>query len=213
MASIREKKKHKTREAILRSSEKLFTQQGFANTTVKQIAEDALVAVGTVYNYFGGKGELLVALMVSHTERVLERGKAVIKRAEGDVEQALVELLSLYAEAFFCHGEAVLREVISPAISHPGSIGARALELDGRLTGQVAELLCKFQREGVLEAGLPVDKAAWVVYAVFSSAVIVWVQIGFPEPGQLRAELAEQVGLLVRGWRSTEGGWLGGAGL
>ena len=50
------------RERILSAAAGLFAQAGYASTTIKEIAEAADMAEGTLYNYFGGKREILLAI-------------------------------------------------------------------------------------------------------------------------------------------------------
>jgi AcrR family transcriptional regulator len=40
----------------------VLADKGYANTTTKEIAEAADIAEGTLYNYFGGKREILLAI-------------------------------------------------------------------------------------------------------------------------------------------------------
>lgn len=56
-----------TREAIIEAALELFACQGYARTTVAQIAEAARVAVNTVYTSVGGKPQLLAAITESGT--------------------------------------------------------------------------------------------------------------------------------------------------
>ena len=51
-----------TREAIIEAALELFACQGYARTTVAQIAEAARVAANTVYTSVGGKPRLLAAI-------------------------------------------------------------------------------------------------------------------------------------------------------
>jgi AcrR family transcriptional regulator len=51
-----------TREAIIDAAQELFACQGYARTTVAQIAEAARVAANTVYTSVGGKPQLLAAI-------------------------------------------------------------------------------------------------------------------------------------------------------
>jgi AcrR family transcriptional regulator len=51
-----------TREAIIEAAQELFAAQGYACTTVAQIAEAAQVAPNTVYTSVGGKPQLLAAI-------------------------------------------------------------------------------------------------------------------------------------------------------
>jgi len=56
---LRERKKLRTRETIVRVALELFTKQGFAETTIKQIADAAEVAPRTVSAYFPVKEQLV----------------------------------------------------------------------------------------------------------------------------------------------------------
>jgi len=58
-----ERRKARTRSALLAAGQRLFGEQGFDATTVAEIAEDADVAIGSFYNYFDTKDELLAELL------------------------------------------------------------------------------------------------------------------------------------------------------
>ena len=58
---LRERKKIKTRQAIRREAFRLIEQNGYAATTVEQIAEAADVSPSTFFRYFGSKESLLLA--------------------------------------------------------------------------------------------------------------------------------------------------------
>jgi AcrR family transcriptional regulator len=56
---LRERKKLRTRETIVRVALQLFSEQGFAETTIRQIADAADVAPRTVSAYFPVKEQLV----------------------------------------------------------------------------------------------------------------------------------------------------------
>ncbi|WP_231996706.1 TetR family transcriptional regulator, partial [Mycobacterium scrofulaceum] len=58
---LRERKKIKTRHALRREAFRLFETNGYAATTVEQIAEAAEVSPSTFFRYFGSKESLLLA--------------------------------------------------------------------------------------------------------------------------------------------------------
>src|SRR6187399_3060713 len=51
------------RAQILDASVKVFAEKGFHRATIPDIAKEAKIAVGTIYNYFSKKEDLLFALM------------------------------------------------------------------------------------------------------------------------------------------------------
>lgn len=59
--SVRERKKVQTRLAIRREAFRLFEKQGYANTTIDQIADAADVSPRTFYRYFRVKEALLLS--------------------------------------------------------------------------------------------------------------------------------------------------------
>jgi AcrR family transcriptional regulator/DNA/RNA-binding domain of Phe-tRNA-synthetase-like protein len=63
-----ERRKARTVSAILDASERHFLERGYENAKVDAIAHDADVAVGSLYNHFGGKEALYAAVV----ERALE---------------------------------------------------------------------------------------------------------------------------------------------
>lgn len=61
VVGLRERKKAKTRAEIQRHALRLFQKQGYAATTVDQVAEAAEVAQSTVFRYFPTKEDLVLA--------------------------------------------------------------------------------------------------------------------------------------------------------
>jgi AcrR family transcriptional regulator len=60
VSGLRARKKARTRSGIQREALRLSREQGYAATTVEQIAEAADVSASTVFRYFPGKEDLLV---------------------------------------------------------------------------------------------------------------------------------------------------------
>jgi AcrR family transcriptional regulator len=58
---LRERKKARTREVIQQHALRLFRDQGYAETTVEQIAEAAEVSPSTFFRYFPTKGDAVLA--------------------------------------------------------------------------------------------------------------------------------------------------------
>jgi AcrR family transcriptional regulator len=51
-----------TRQEILATARRLFSDQGYANTSIQQIASESGVAIQTIYSSIGSKGTLILAL-------------------------------------------------------------------------------------------------------------------------------------------------------
>jgi AcrR family transcriptional regulator len=85
--SLRERKKLQTRHRLLAAATELFAERGFDKVSVAEIAEAAEVSKMTVFNYFAGKEDLVLAPMEEHVGDV---ARAVRDRAPGESALAAV---------------------------------------------------------------------------------------------------------------------------
>ncbi|MGI5454458.1 TetR family transcriptional regulator [Streptomyces sp. CA-249302] len=81
METLRERKKQRTRDALLRAAVELFTTRGYERTTVDDIAEAVDVSQRTFFRYFAGKEEAALALQDLVVARFVE---AVRERPPGE---------------------------------------------------------------------------------------------------------------------------------
>jgi AcrR family transcriptional regulator len=93
------KKKEQTRERILKVATNLFQQKGYEETTTRDIATQAHIAAGTMFNYFPTKDALALAIVGRCFEEARRDFRA---RRRGD--EGISELL-------FAHVAASLRKL------------------------------------------------------------------------------------------------------
>lgn len=85
--TLRERKKIRTRRALVDAAVRLFDEKGYAETTVAEIAAAAEVSTKTFFNYFPAKEEVLFA----DTAQRMDVAERLI--AERDPDETLHELL------------------------------------------------------------------------------------------------------------------------
>ncbi|AXR61810.1 TetR/AcrR family transcriptional regulator [Leptospira mayottensis] len=61
-----------TRDLILKTSLKLFSEQGYHGTTMRQVASKADMSLGLAYRYFDSKEAILEGIIESH-DKILKR--------------------------------------------------------------------------------------------------------------------------------------------
>lgn len=59
----RERRIERRRSEIVAAAAQVFAEKGYAHTTTKELADAADMAEGTLYNYFDGKREILLAIL------------------------------------------------------------------------------------------------------------------------------------------------------
>lgn len=63
--------REESRASILNAALKLFSKRGFENTSISDIAREAEISKGLMYNYFKSKDELLVQTLQMILEKVI----------------------------------------------------------------------------------------------------------------------------------------------
>ncbi|WP_430787743.1 TetR/AcrR family transcriptional regulator [Virgibacillus flavescens] len=91
----------KKRDQIFQAGLKLFAQNGYSNTTIKDIAKEAGVSFGTVFTYFKTKEDLFHTCVV---EPLADFRKHILE-VQDDIEsltlEKLKELISKHVDFFF----------------------------------------------------------------------------------------------------------------
>ena len=78
---LRERKKLRTREALISASQKLFSEKGYAATTLEEICQSVEVAPPTLFRYFESKAQLALARNIDWAETL----KADVESVDRDV--------------------------------------------------------------------------------------------------------------------------------
>jgi AcrR family transcriptional regulator len=167
--TLREQQAELTRSTILGAARRLFAQQGYAATAVRPIAEEAGVAVQTLYTTFGSKQGLLLALV----DTVREQSGAQVLGARMAQADEPLEMIRLAAR--------IRRRILERcgdivATFREGAAGdagvAAAYEEGQRRTREGVTGLCsRLQAMGALRPELPVQRAVDQVAAMFAAEI------------------------------------------
>lgn len=154
MAGLRERQKADRRRRILGASSTLFKQSGYHDVRIDAIAEHAEVSVGTFYNYFKTKGDLLLATVSMEVEEVLEQGNGIIADPPDDPAAALSALIDGYYDHSLVYlTKEMWRTAMALSIQEPDTpFSIRYRDLDRALSRQVCSLLRELQRRGAIRA-------------------------------------------------------------
>jgi len=163
---LRERKRRDTRKAILDSAEILFPLRGYRNTTMEAIAERAEIAVGTIYNYFHSKAEVMVELNSRETERVISELRTL--DIEGcSVEDMLWEIISRILAVFDRYPRELMRELFSATIENSHSTLTNGLvRQDEKFLGYLAGILEELKSKGRLKMETDPGSVAYGIYSL-----------------------------------------------
>ena len=102
----RERERERQRQEMLDTAMDLFAGKGYHNVTMREIAEKADFAIGTLYKFFRNKEDLYKALML---QRADEFNEAIRKALDGpeDVMDKLRGYVKTKGELFQAHLPAI----------------------------------------------------------------------------------------------------------
>ncbi|MER6527991.1 TetR/AcrR family transcriptional regulator [Streptomyces sp. NPDC001508] len=175
------------RAELLQIAARLFAGRGYAQTTVRDIADEAGILSGSLYHHFSSKEEMLHEILHDFLGRLLERFTA-IERAAQDPRQVLDQLVQHSFTVIHETPEAVaLYQNESGALS--GQPGFEYVDQMGRKIEKIwLRALTAGQRSGVFRA----DVDASLTYRFIRDTV--WCTVRWYRPrGRFRHEaVAEQ---------------------
>jgi AcrR family transcriptional regulator len=148
----REREKLRHRRQMLAAALKLFSEKGYHNVSMHEIAERAEFAIGTLYKFFENKEDLYKTLMMEKAAEYHHTLSGILSR-EGDVLAILKDYISAKA-AIFADDVATLRlyfaETRGASFNIKAGLDQDIRKLYDELLEQLASTLEKGIRENVL---------------------------------------------------------------
>jgi len=136
------------RRQIADAAVQLFIKNGFHKTTTRQIAQAAGFSIGSLYEYFTCKEDILYLVCdLIHSE--VERGVTEALSRAGDGKNALAECLRAYFQVCNRMSDFILL-IYQETQSLPTQWKKRVLENELRITGLFVEVLARLSASGHL---------------------------------------------------------------
>jgi len=205
MGGLRERKKNETREKILSSALKNFISKGFSSATTAELARDADIAEGTIYNYFSSKGEILIAIVqraffngTYHFDRVPE--------TERDVVAEIMKFLDHHLHSARDFSKSLLREVYALAFK-PSGDGAEVLSelirFDAVLLDQIREYITRLETGGLLKSPEKPELFLDIAYGIVMYQFGKYILVEEMTYSSFMEELTDKMRLLITGYINT----------
>jgi AcrR family transcriptional regulator len=187
--SRRERKKLETRQSLMEAALRLFGENGYDATTVKNITDAAEVAKGTFFNYFETKETILPAIAARRLEQ-LEEALTVERGAPASPVARIKLALRLVAEDPLCEQQLAQR-LFAAIMRH------RDLNPGHALRDLLAEQVRQGQAAGEIRDDLDPVYLAGVIRSVFFQQLAIWHHGHRPAP--LPTLIDDLVDLLMDG--------------
>lgn len=118
-------------EQLLRAAARLMAREGFDGVSMQALADEADVSVGLIYRYFGGKDDVLLAVIVDVLNAFGRRVPAAIESAGDDPVEQVSAAFRAYCAVIDEHRHAaVLTYRESRTLSDAGLSRIKQLEVE-----------------------------------------------------------------------------------
>ena len=194
MTGLRARQKAFRLERILEAAAELFRMSGYEAVKMEAIAAAAEVSIGTIYNYYQNKGDLLVAIVAMEVNEVLQGGEKVIARPPRSAEKAIDAMIGNYIEHSLVYlSKEMWRQAMAISTQQPESpFGVTYAELDVALARQICNLVEKLQGLSLVRDGLDTGAIGELLFNNMNMMFIVFVKSAAMTVADLRAAIRRQ---------------------
>ena len=181
--NLRNLKKMQFREKILNSAAQEFKSRGFLNTSISNIMQTANLGVGTFYNYFESKDEVLTELTKNLFAQVADKIHKEIQK-----KYSALELLE-----FACGNIAHLideNKFVLPLLdtAMKNSDKPKKISSPG-LRKFFEEIILLGQERGEIRQDIPADVIAEMFHSIYQAAAFSKLEIDFRENVRLKVKI------------------------
>ncbi len=197
---LRGRKKAKRRDEILFHAKTLFAENGIDATTMAGIADAAQVSPPTVFNYFGNKDGILIALITEGAQKAIAADVAMTPRDDSDFGTILVEMLnSVSVGTLNIASKRVWRYAEASCIRHPDTeLAQKFNQVDGNLRRALAEYLQHYDFSMRSQEPADSEFLAELIFDIWNATFFELIKNGHIDMDQHSKRLSERIRPLVR---------------
>lgn len=194
MTGLRARQKADRNHRILAAATALFRDQGYHRTKLETISGHAGISVGTVYNYYENKGDLLMAIVSMEVNEVLNAGVALVTAPPDDVETAINALMGIYLDHSLHYlSKEMWREAMAITTRQPETEFGRAyLDLDERLLRQICDLIRHLQSVRRIRPDIDTEAVGEMFFNNMNMMFTVFVRDEAMDLARLKSAIARQ---------------------
>ena len=161
--------KNATKEKLLNSAARLFAARGFDGISVRELAADAGVNLGSLTYHFGKKEKLFAEVITRKSEPMVRLGRAIITSNKTPPEK-LADMMEAYA-THILHDEPALKALYAEML-----LGGRRLPKSTTDTVSLRNrMFIRVLKQGI-KAGyfrkVDVESAAWNFFGMMSAYIL-----------------------------------------
>lgn len=202
MARWSKEKRAEARGRILDAARAVFARDGFEGATMRAIAEGAQLAVGTLFNYFANKRDLLFAALLHDLDGVHERCVGSMPHESATLPDAFVHVAGCYFD-YYAENPALSRTLLKESLFAQGE-AAEAFQAQVTRAGEllVDRVQCA-QASGQLRSDASARNAVLAFVSHYDFVLLMSLR-DEPDTAVMRGLIRTLADQLVQGLRAQE---------
>jgi AcrR family transcriptional regulator len=208
-SGLREQQRLRRRTRILEAAGVLFTEEGFDETSMEQLADKAEVSVPTIYGYFSSKSELLLGLLEIDTKILWPRIEKILsanyQASHRDPLKAIVSLVLVETtEGYDLARKRVWREISAAAYRAPMEQRQAFISLQNARSDALLKLLVTLRDAGHLRRDLDCVSASLAIHAIARNGFRLYLMHEDATLSDLATQMRRQISVVLDGMRSKQ---------
>lgn len=184
--NLRENKKLQFRQKIMTSAAQEFKLRGFANTSVLNIMQTADLAVGTFYNYFESKDEVLknlAKILFSEVENKIQK-----KSQENFSSLELLKFACEYTAELIDENKFIL-PLLYTAVKYSDKPNLSQKNLSPGFKKFFDEIILRGQKQNEIRKDIPADLIAEMFHSIYQAAAFSRLEFSFKKNVELKVKI------------------------
>jgi AcrR family transcriptional regulator len=203
MSGLRAKHKADRNDRILTAAADLFREHGYDPVKIETIAMVAEVSVGTIYNYYQNKGDLLVAIVAMEVNEVLMAGAKLVAKPPRSAEKAVNALIDIYiSHSLYYLSKAMWRQAMAiTTLQSDSHFGNSYANLDRAICQQISALIVKLQELNLIQQNVDARSLGEIIFNNNNNAFIEFIKDDAMETADLLNRLHGHHRIMVNAFK------------
>lgn len=161
------------RDAILIAAQKVFARSGYHDARTSEIAREAGVAEGTLYNYFPSREDIFLSLFEDRWRHFTER----IRRRVSSLTDPNDKLKTIFGEAMklFARNKPLSRIFLMESSAGSLFFHSRVATPLAEFLDLIEAVLIEGKKSGKYHPHLDTRVARMVIYGIAQSVLVAWI--------------------------------------
>ena len=178
LSGLREQKKKRTQMNIIEQASLLFQLHGYERTTMQDVANACELGVGTLYNYYASKSDLLMAILGAGIDSNMEEYLQIIQDDSISGIAKVDKVITLFTGNLFSQPKVILRETIKLVISNKEdgpAVASSIFSADAHFLQLIRSCLESEIAGGRLPDSFQLTEAIAILYGVLRSEIFTYI--------------------------------------